>query len=93
MIVEKQNGESKAGLRALGPIETMTHALGIRFPDIVTQHNSSIYYSIKELRDAGYLGGRRPVVVMPEGSKTNGLGILNIEKDIIRIISDAAGTS
>jgi hypothetical protein len=31
------------------------------------------------LRDSDYLGGRRPVVVMPEGTKTNGLGILNIE--------------
>lgn len=28
---------------------------------------------------------------MPEGSKTNGLGILNIDKDIVKIINEAAG--
>ena len=28
---------------------------------------------------------------MPEGTKTNGLGILDIEKDIIKMIDDAAG--
>ena len=33
--------------------------------------------------------GRRPVVVMPEGSKTNGLGILNIERDIVDMIYKA----
>lgn len=70
----------------------MTSALGIRFPDIVTEHNSSIFYSIKQLRDAGYLGGRRPIVIMPEGTKTNGLGILNIEKDLVKMIAVAAGT-
>jgi len=28
---------------------------------------------------------------MPEGTKTNGLGILDIEKDIIKMIDEAAG--
>ena len=31
------------------------------------------------------------MVIMPEGSKTNGLGILNIEKDIVKMINTAAG--
>ena len=90
VIVEKANGESRAGLRKLGAFETVTHAAGLRFPEVVSEHNSSIYYSIKELNEAGYLGGRRPVVVMPEGSKTNGYGILNIEKDIIKMIAETA---
>jgi len=33
---------------------------------------------------------RRPVVIMPEGSKTNGVGILNIDMEISKIISAAA---
>ena len=65
--------------------------MGIRFPDIVTETNQNIFYSIKDLRDAGYLGGRRPIVIMPEGSKTNGLGILNLEKEIVKLITKAAG--
>ena len=93
VIVEKANGQSKLGIRALGSFETITHALGIRFPDIVTEHTSNIFYSIKELREAGILGGRRPVVIMPEGSKTNGLGILNIEKEMIKMITQAADTN
>lgn len=31
-----------------------------------------------------------PIVIFPEGTKTNGLGILNIEEDIITIIAQAA---
>ena len=92
VIVEKPDGQSKLGIRALSGIETFTHAMGIRFRDIVTEHNSNIFYSIKELKDAGYLGGRRPIVIMPEGSKTNGLGILNLEKEIVKMIAEAAGT-
>ena len=66
--------------------------MGIRFPDIVTEQTPNIFYSIKELREHGYLGGRRPVIIMPEGSKTNGLGILNLEKEIVKMITKAAGT-
>lgn len=92
MIVEKANGESKAGLRVLGPWEMITHSMGIRFPEVVKQEDPSIYFSIKELKENyGFLcyKGRRPVVIMPEGTKTNGLGILNIERDIIEMIAKA----
>lgn len=30
--------------------------------------------------------GRRPVVIMPEGSKTNGLGVINIDPDVSKLI-------
>jgi hypothetical protein len=86
VIVELANGETKAGLKVLGTFETIKYALGVRFPEIVTEQDPQIFYNIKELRDSGYLGGRRPVVVMPEGSKTNGLGILNIEKEVVKMI-------
>jgi hypothetical protein len=66
--------------------------MGICFPDVVTEEDPSIYFSIKELKEkSGFLcyKDRRPIVIMPEGTKTNGLGILNIEKDIVEIISKA----
>ena len=51
VIVEKKNGETKAGLRVLGGFETMWHARGLYFPEIVTEESTSIYYSIKELKE------------------------------------------
>ena len=92
VIVEKANGETKAGLRVLGPMQMITHSIGICFPDVVKEEDPSIYFSIKELKDNyGFLcyKGRRPVVIMPEGTKTNGLGILNIERDIVEMIAKA----
>ena len=85
VIVEKRNGEVKAGLRPLGILETVWHAVGIHLPETVTEDSPNIYYNITELKEKhGFLWytGRRPVVIHPEGTKTNGLGILNIEKDI-----------
>lgn len=35
--------------------------------------------------------GRRPIVIHPEGTKTNGLGVLNLDDDIRKMIIDAAG--
>jgi len=35
--------------------------------------------------------GLRPVVIMPEGTKTNGLGVLKIDKDVIKMIERAGG--
>jgi len=39
---------------------------------------------------AGPYKGRRPIVIHPEGTKTNGLGVLQIDKDLIKMITDAA---
>jgi hypothetical protein len=66
--------------------------MGIVFPEVVEKESPSIFYSIKELKEqAGFLHykGRNPIVIMPEGTKTNGLGILNIERDIVDMISKA----
>jgi len=42
---------------------------------------------------AGFLcyKGVRPVVVFPEATKTNGLGILNLERDVVRMVVEAGG--
>lgn len=93
MIVQKKNGERKAGLRVLGIIETIWNALGLFFPEILEEDSPAIFYSVKKLKEeSGFLWykGRRPVIIHPEGTKTNGLGILNIEVDIAKMIIDAA---
>lgn len=35
VIVEKPNGETKAGLRVFGPLDYVTHSIGICFPEVV----------------------------------------------------------
>lgn len=68
-------------------------ALGLKFPETVTSQSSGIYYNIKDLMDnsgAGHYKGRRPIIIHPEGTKTNGLGVLQIDKDLITMITDAA---
>ena len=92
VFVELPNGESKTGLRILGPIETIFAAFGLAFPETITSESESVFYSIKELREAdGFMWykGKRPVVIMPEGTKTNGLGVLDIDKDLVQMISAA----
>jgi 1-acyl-sn-glycerol-3-phosphate acyltransferase len=41
---------------------------------------------LKESSGFLWYRGQRPVVIFPEGTKTNGCGILNIEPDIIKMI-------
>ena len=36
--------------------------------------------------------GRRPVVIFPEGTKTNGHGVLEIEGDLLKMIDVASET-
>ena len=94
VVVEKSNGERKAGLRILGPIESILAAIGLDLPEVVQKEKSYIYFNVKKLKEeAGFLWykGQRPVVIFPEGTKTNGLGILNIEPNIIKMINDAGG--
>lgn len=81
VYVELPNGETKVGLRALGFFETLWCAIGLSFPEIITSESPNVYYNIKELiANSGFLHykGRRPVVIHPEGTKTNGLGVLEI---------------
>jgi len=94
VIVKQPGGSTKAGLRILSGWELFKHAIGLKFPEEVSEDPGYVYYSIKQLRqDSGFLWykGLRPVVVFPEGTKTNGLGILNIEPGIVKMISEAGG--
>lgn len=75
------NGETKVGLRTLGFVETFFSAIGLSFPETVTSESSNVYYNIKDLINnsgVAHYKGRRPVVIHPEGTKTNGLGVLEI---------------
>ena len=54
-------------------------AIGLQFPEKSTTKNANVYSSIKELMEnsgIGHYKGRRPIVIHPEGTKTNGLGVL-----------------
>lgn len=64
-------------------------AIGIKFPKQVNQSEGNFYQDLKALRDSQYVKSR-PIVVFPEGTKTNGRGILNFEEDIIQILVQAA---
>lgn len=94
IVIVKAQGNRKAGLRVLGLFETLFHAIGIKFPETInSDSNTKVYFSIKELKqNNGFLckNPNVPVVVMPEGTKTNGLGIIDIEKGIIEMLVEAA---
>lgn len=86
------NGETKVGLRTLGLFETFFSAIGLSFPETVTSESSNVYYNIKDLiNNSGFshYKGRRPVVIHPEGTKTNGLGVLEIHRDLTKMICEA----
>lgn len=92
-VVVEKGKDRKVGLRILGYIEMLFHAIGIKFPEVVNEDKSYIYYSIKEIREnGGFLCARglKPVVVFPECTKTNGNGVLNLEMDIVKMIGKAA---
>ena len=56
VIVEKPNGEVKAGLRVMGAIETIMAAIGLDFPQVVSKENDNIYFSVKKLKEeAGFM--------------------------------------
>jgi 1-acyl-sn-glycerol-3-phosphate acyltransferase len=93
VIYKPKNGETKVGLRKMGAFETIMSAIGIKFPEEVTEEPRNVYYSIKQLKEEDGLlcyKNRRPVVIFPEGTKTNGCGILNIDDGVIKLIHDAA---
>ena len=80
----------------MGIFETLMCAIGLRFPEIVSSDNSNIYYDIKELiENAGifHYKGKRPIIIHPEGTKTNGLGVLNIDEDLIKMLDVASNFS
>jgi len=94
IVVKPAPGQKeKIGLKVLGPIETIFSALGIVFPEVHKVAPPGTYFSIKQLKEeSGFLWykGYRPVVIFPEGTKTNGLGILNIDEGLIEMVGHAA---
>ena len=80
--------------------ETFWAALGLTFPEERPAGKSSeagVFFSLKKLREATSsipcmrsANALAPLVIFPEGTKTNGLGIIDIEQDIISIIVQAA---
>lgn len=70
------------GVRKLGLVDIVGHAMGIRFPQEVKENDPNFYTDLTTLRDSLYVKNR-PIVVFPEATKTNGRGILQIEDDIV----------
>lgn len=92
IVYVKQGATEKVGLRPLGIAESIFHALGIIFPESAANDNG-VYFSLKKLKEeAGtfHYRGLRPIVVFPEGTKTNGNGILQIEEGLMEMIDQAA---
>ena len=77
----------------MGAFETITNAIGLKFPEVLSKHQDNVFYSVKELKENTgnfMVRGTRPIVLFPEGTKTNGYGILNIDAGVIKLIDDAS---
>jgi hypothetical protein len=60
-------------------MEMFFSAIGLKFPETVSTQSDSVYYNIKDLMEntgVGHYKGRRPIIIHPEGTKTNGEGVL-----------------
>ena len=85
--VASKNG--RFGLRKLGLFEIPLAAIGLRFPPEVKEDDKNFFTDLGELRASLYVQGR-PIAVFPEGSKTNGRGILQLEEGIVEVLAKAA---
>jgi len=85
--VASKNG--RFGLRKLGLFEIPLAAIGLRFPPEVKEDDKNFFTDLGELRASLYVQGR-PIAVFPEGSKTNGRGILQLEEGIVEVLTNAA---
>lgn len=95
IVIIKSDSGNKAGLRVLSLFEIFRNALGIVLPEEREKgQHDDVYFSVKEIREKhGMLfkiHKNTPIVIFPEGTKTNGNGVLDIEKDILKIIEKAA---
>jgi 1-acyl-sn-glycerol-3-phosphate acyltransferase len=80
VAINRENG--KLGLRKLGMLEIMMHAIGIKFPQEVNP--AHCYTDLTTLLNSQYT--KRPVVIFPEATKTNGKGVLSFPSDITDMI-------
>jgi len=79
----------KHGFRKLSLLEIPFHAMGLKFPSEVA--SNKVYDDLLAMRESQYVK-RRPIVIFPEATKSNGRGILNFEPEITEIIINAAQT-
>ena len=63
--------KDKMGLRPLTGWQLIKRAIGVTLP----QEHQNLYSSFKQIYDAGYT--KKPIVVFPQCTKTNGRGVLN----------------
>lgn len=76
VAINKDTG--RVGLQKLRLFSVLSHALGIKFP---RQVDSTVFFdNIQALRDSLYV--KRPIVIFPEATKTNGKGVLAFEDSI-----------
>ena len=68
------------GLRRIGLLELPFFAMGIKFP----RSDAGVLTDLEQI--PGHVS-QRPIVVFPEGTKTNGRGILTFEDDIVSLIT------
>ena len=73
VAINRESG--KYGFRKVALWEIVFYAMGIKFPQEVGR--AQFYDNLQALRDSCYV--KRPLVLFPEGTKTNGRGILNFE--------------
>ena len=66
----------KLGLRQLSGWQLVKRAIGVTLP----QEHPNLYSSFKQIHDADYT--KRPIVVFPQCTKTNGRGVLNFPVDL-----------
>jgi 1-acyl-sn-glycerol-3-phosphate acyltransferase len=83
--------DGKFGLRKLGLFEIPLAAMGLRFPPEVNAEEANFYSSLTDLRASLYVKSR-PIVVFPEGTKTNGRGILQLEDSVVSLLVQAANS-
>ena len=81
----------KYGVRKVGMLELPFIAIGLKFPKEVKETDTNFFVDLKALRDSLYVKSR-PILVFPEGTKTNGRGILHVEDDIVTLLSNAANS-
>jgi hypothetical protein len=76
----------KCALRKLAPKEVFYHALGIHFPE--TDYQGEVIRDLDEFQNGQKI--KRPIVVTPEVSRTNGKGTLVFEEGITDMVLKAA---
>lgn len=89
VFTQAASKNGRFGLRKLGLIEIPLAAIGLRFPPEVKDDDKNFFTDLKELRASLYVQAR-PIAVFPEGSKTNGRGILQLEEGIVEVLTNAA---